>query len=91
MLILVLLLTVLLTESSKKIKVDEESASLLGHDKGESSDTHTSNGKSAYGSITVSAEVDGAESECDDEGLTEHEKKKAMLKKRLQAEGNWFT
>lgn len=91
MLILVLLSTVLFTESSKRIGADEESASLLGHDNGESDGTQASSGKSCYGSITVTADGEGADLEYETEQQKKDRERKALLEKRLQAEGNWFT
>ena len=89
-LVLVLLSTVLFTKSSKDTETDEESASLLGHSNKEPSGTHTPIGKPAYGSVTVSAEID-ADTESEDEDLRNGREKKEMIEKRLQAEGNWFT
>lgn len=91
MLILVLLSTVLFTKSSKMIDADEESASLLGQGKGESDVTQASIGKSAYGSITITSNGDGADLEYETERLEKDRKRKATLEKRLQAEKNWFT
>lgn len=94
MLILVLLSTALFTNYSKRIApvaADEESASLLGHRKGESDDTQASSGKSCYGSITITANGEGADLEYEAEQRRKDRERKERLEKRLQAEGNWFT
>lgn len=91
MVVLVLLSTVLFTKCSKSTKADEESACLLRHDERDPSDTHTSSGKPDYGSVIVSAEIEDADTESDDEDLKKLAEKKEQRYKRLQAEGNWFT
>ena len=91
MLILVVLSTVFFTKSSKRIGADEESASLLGHDAGESDGTQASTGKSGYGSITITADEEDAGLVYEAEQRKKDREKKALLEKRLQAEGNWFT
>ena len=91
MLILVVLCTVLFTRSSKRNGADEESASLLGHGKGESDDTTASNGKSSYGSITITANGEGADLEYEARARKKRQERRKLLEKRLQAEGNWFT
>ena len=90
-LILVLLSTVLFTKSSKAIGADEESASLLGHGKGESVETQASTGQSGYGSITIAPNGEAADLEYEAERREKDRKRKELLEKRLQAEKNWFT
>lgn len=87
----VLLSTVLFTKSSKTIGADEESASLLGHDKGESDDTQALVGISSYGTITIAANGEAADLEYEAEQRKKDQERKERLEKRLQAEGNWFT
>ncbi|KAL9133811.1 MAG: hypothetical protein Q9175_005012, partial [Cornicularia normoerica] len=91
MLILILLSTVLFTKYSKRIRADEESASLLGHVKGESDDKQISSGNPGYGSITITPNGEGADLEYEAEQRKKDQKRKELLEKRLQAEGNWFT
>lgn len=91
MLMLVLLSTVLFTNSSKKTGADEESVSLLKHSKGESDDTNTSTGKSSYGSITITANGESADLEYEARERKKEQDRKQLLDKRLQANGNWFT
>ena len=91
MLILVLLPTVLFTTSSKSIGVDEESASLLKHGKGESDGTKGSVGKSSYGSITITADGQGADLEYEAEQRKKDQERMEGLEKRLEAKGNWIT
>ncbi len=90
-LVLVLLSTILFTKSSKSIGADEESASLLGHDKGQSDDTQTPLGTSNYGSITITPNGEGADLEYEAEQRKKDEERRERLEKRLQGEGNWFT
>lgn len=90
-LILILLSTVLFTKSSKSVRADEESASLLGHGKGESHDTQASSGKSAYGTITITSNGEAADLEYEAEQRREDRERKELHEKRLQAKGNWFT
>ena len=89
MLALVLLSTVLFTTSSKGIGADEESASLLKHGKGESNDTKASVGKSSYGSITITADGQGADLEYEAEQRKKDQERMKGLEKRLEAEGSW--
>ena len=89
MLALVLLSTVLFTTSSKGIGADEESASLLKHGKGESVDTKASVGKSSYGSITITADGQGADLEYEAEQRKKDQERMEGLEKRLEAEGSW--
>ena len=91
MLILILLSTILSTQMSKGNSADEESASLLGYANGDSNDTKTSNGKSSYGSITITAEGEAADLEYEAEDQRKHQERMQVVEKRLQAEGNWFT
>ena len=91
MLVLVLLSTVLFTKSFKRIGPDEESTSLLGHDKGESDHTQALVGTSSYGSITIAANGEAADLEYEAEQRKKYQERKERLEKRLQAEGNWFT
>ena len=88
MLIFVLLST-LFTTSSKEIRADEESASLLKHGKGESNDIKASVGKSSYGSITITADGQGADLEYEAEQRKKDEERMKGLEKRLEAEGSW--
>ena len=90
MLIFVLLSTVLFTTSSKGIGADEESASLLKHGKGESDDTKASVGKSSYGSITITADGQGADLEYEAEQQKKDQERMKGLEKRLEAEGSWI-
>ena len=89
MLILALLSTVLFTTSSKGINDDEESSSLLRHGKGESNDTKASVGKSSYGSITITADGQGADLEYEAEQRKKDQEQMKGLEKRLEAEGSW--
>ena len=91
MLILILLSTVLFAKSSKATGADEESASLLGSGKGTSHETQASTGKSGYGSITITANGEAADLEYEAERREKDRKRREILKKRLQAEKNWFT
>ena len=91
MLILVLLSTILFTGSCKRSHTDEESASLLRHGEIESDDKQDSIGKPGYGSITITPDGEGADLEYEAEQRKKDEKRKEMLEKRLQTEGNWFT
>ena len=86
---LILLPTVLFTTSSKGIGADEESASLLKHGKGESEDTKASVGKSSYGSITITADGQGADLEYEAEQRKKDQERMKGLEKRLEAEGSW--
>ena len=89
MLVLVLLSTVLFTTSSKGTSADEESASLLKHREGKSDDTKASVGKSSYGSITITADGQGADLEYEAEQQKKDEERMKALEKRLEAEGSW--
>lgn len=89
MLILGLLSTVLFITSSKGINGDEESSSLLRHGKGESDDTKASVGKSSYGSITITADGQGADLEYEAEQRKKDQEQMKGLEKRLEAEGSW--
>ncbi len=92
MLIFVSLFTVFFTKSSKKTGTDEESASLLGHGKGESDSTNASPlGKTGYGSITITPDGEGADLEYEAELRKKHQDRLEVHEKKLQAEGNWFT
>lgn len=91
MLVLVLLSTVLFTKSSKSVGADEESASLLGHDKGKPDETQAPTGKSSYGSITITSNGEAADLEYEAERREKDRKRRETLEKRLQAEKNWFT
>ncbi|CAD6570642.1 MAG: hypothetical protein ASARMPREDX12_003784 [Alectoria sarmentosa] len=90
-LILVLLSTVLFTKSCQAISADEESASLLGHGKGELDGTQASSGNSGYGSIAISPNGEDSDLEYEAEQRKKDQGRKELLEKRLQAEGNWFT
>ena len=89
MLTLVLLSTALLTTSSKGISADEESASLLKHGKKESDDTKASVGKSSYGSITITADGQGADLEYEAELRKKDQERMKGIEKRLEAGGSW--
>ncbi|KAM0796010.1 hypothetical protein BDR22DRAFT_812779 [Usnea florida] len=91
MLILVLLSTSLFTGSCKRSCTDEESASLLRSGEIDSDDKQDSIGKPGYGSITITPDGEGADLEYEAEQRKKEEKRKEMLEKRLQSEGNWFT
>ena len=91
MLILVLLSTALFTGSCKRSCTDEESASLLSSGEIDSDDKQDSIGKPGYGSITITPDGEGADLEYEAEQRKKEEKRKEMLEKRLQSEGNWFT
>ena len=91
MLVLVLLSTVLFAKPSKRIGADEESASLLGHGKGESDDTQASNAKSKYGSITITPSGEAVDLEYEAQQQKEDQERKDLHEKRIQAQGNWFT
>ena len=91
MLILVLLSTVLFTQSWKKIGADEEAASLLGPSEGESNDTKASTGKTSYGSITITTNGEAADLEYEAEQRKKDQERRKILEKRLEAGGNWFT
>ena len=90
MLTLVLLSTVIFTISSKGIGADEESASLLKHGKEESDDTKASVVESSYGSITITADGQGADLEYEAESRKKDQERMEALGKRVEDEGNWF-
>ncbi len=87
---LIFLPTVLFLTAPASNAKDEESASLLGHDK-TSNTAATSAVNSTYGAISATSD-DAEDTDSDDDDWYEvHDKKKIELQERLRAKGNCFT